>query len=106
MHPDLESILAADEEARLRVTAAEKAARERVERARAEATAHFDRRRHESEAALERETVAILAAADREAAEVCRRRAEHSQVHAAAADASLDAAAEIYAAILASGPPP
>jgi hypothetical protein len=104
MHPDLESILSADEEARARVAAAERAARERLDGVRAETTARLDRRRRELEDALEREIAAILTEADREAAEIGRRRAAYVESHAASADALLDRAAETYAAILRSGP--
>ena len=104
MHPDLESILSADEAARASVAAAERSGHEAMEAARAEIAARAERRRRELEEALEREIAGILADADRAAAEIARRRAAYI-ASAPEAGELMERAADAYAAILRSGPP-
>lgn len=77
MHPDLESIVAADEEARARVKAAEERRERLLAEARAERDAAVAARKAAAEEALQREIDALRAEGDARVEEIRKRQTEY-----------------------------
>jgi hypothetical protein len=103
MHPDLEAIVSADEEARARVEAADRDAKSRVDAVRAEVSAAREARRQALDDALAREVAAIVTEAEREAAAIGDRRAAYGD---GGSDATqlIDRAVDLYVRIVRDGP--
>ena len=106
MDPDLERLIAADEDARARVDAAREAARVRVAAAREDLHQRQDAQR----LARQRATSAAVAAIDEETTETiaARRaaRAQYGEHRRLEADSRLAQAAELYADIVRAGRAP
>ena len=96
MHPDLERIVSADEEARSRVTLAEERHDRDVSAARAERDAAIDVRRKEAFDALERELRFIRDDGDRRTGELQRKQALYLTALAEAGERKFDEAVELY----------
>ena len=99
MHPDLESVLAGDEDGRARVRATESDAAALLEREKAEADGRRAARREVLLAELEREVESIRHEAEREAAARAaaheRRREERGQAAAAAFARAVEAFVQV-----------
>lgn len=104
MNPDLEAIVAADEEARARVEAAQNASEMLVNAARADRERRRQERYDELRTTLEEEERRIREAADQAVAERQAKRARYRETTRQAAETALPRAAELYARLVADGP--
>ena len=100
MHPDLELIVSADEEARSRVSLAEQRSEREVSAARATRDAAIDTRRKEAVDALERELQLIRAEGDARVAALQEQQQEYLRTLAAAGERKLDEAVAVYGRIV------
>lgn len=100
MHPDLELIVSADEEARSRVSLAEQRSEREVSAARATRDAAIDTRRKEAVDALERELQLIRAEGDARVAALQEQQQEYLRTLAAAGQRKLDEAVAVYGRIV------
>ena len=105
MRPELEAVVAADEEARSRLSSAEERAKRDVTAVRAEVERQIAGRKQSSEADLERELVAIRAEGERAVSELQARETAYRETVAAAAAGRLAEAAQLFARIVLEGPP-
>jgi TolA-binding protein len=105
MRPELEAIVAADEEARSRLSSAEERARRDVTAVREEVERQIAGRREASAAALESELAAIRTEGERAVRELQAREEAYRQAVAAASDVRLEDAAQLFARIVLEGPP-
>lgn len=100
MHPDLELIVSADEEARARVSLAEQHRVRDVSAAEAERDAAIDARRREAANAFEKELRVIRDEGDARVADLQRRQAQYLITLAEAGERKFDAAMEAYLRIV------
>ena len=100
MHPDLERIVSADEEARARVALAEQRQNVELTAARNERDAAIDARRNEARDALEHELRAIFDDGERRAGELQRQQMQYLTALAEAGERKFDAAVELYLRIV------
>lgn len=100
MHPDLELIVSADEEARARVTLAEQRSEKEVAAARVSRDAAIEARRTEALDALERELQRIRADGDARVAALQEQQQEYLRSLAEAGDRKLDEAVAVYQRIV------
>lgn len=100
MHPDLELIVSADEEARARVTLAEQRHEAEVTTARAERDASIDARRRAASEALERELRIIREEGNGRVAELQRQQAQYLMTLAEAGERKFDEAVALYLRIV------
>jgi hypothetical protein len=100
MHPDLEALLRADEEARQALASAEQRLAERAQAARTHAATERERRRQVATGELEREIRAIEDAARHEAADRERARAFVRDERRSASAAAVAEAVSQYLAIV------
>lgn len=100
MHPDLELIVSADEEARARVALAEQRHEREVTAARATRDAAIDARRTEAAGALERELQLIRADGDARVAALQKQQQEYLQTLAEAGERKFDEAVALYLRIV------
>jgi vacuolar-type H+-ATPase subunit H len=105
MRAELEAVVAADEEARSRVSSAEERARRDVAAVREEVERQVADRRRAAEAALESELAAIRDEGDTAVAALHAREAAYRKTVTDGAAARVDAAAQLYARIVLEGPP-
>ena len=104
MTPDLEAIVAADEEARARVEAAQTAAQARVQAA-TEACERDRQERHQAfQKATDHEERRIQEAADRAVADRQANRLRYRETRRRAAEEALAHAARVYAQTVINGP--
>ena len=96
MHPDLEVIVSADEEARSRVSFAEERSSRVLTAARAERDAAIEVRRKAASDALDGELQAIRAEADARVAELQQRQEQYLASLAEAGERRFDDAVEAY----------
>ena len=100
MHPDLEMIVSADEEARARVALAEQRHGRDVSAARTERDASMAARRKEAADALERELQVIRGDGDVRVAELQRQQEQYRSTLAAAGERKFDEAVALYLGIV------
>lgn len=100
MHPDLEAIVSADEEARSRIALAEERREREVAGASARRDAAIEARRKEAAGALERELQAIRAEGDARLAELQRRQEQYLAALADVGERRLDDAVALYLRIV------
>jgi DNA anti-recombination protein RmuC len=100
MHPDLESVIAADEECRSRLTLAESRRDRDIAAARAKRDATIDRRRADAVAALERELAAIRAEGDKRLGDLGEQQKTYLAKLAAIGDERFAEAVKKYLAIV------
>lgn len=100
MHPDLEAIVSADEEARVRVTLEEERRERELFSARAARDASVAARRQEAVDALERELQAIRSAGDARVAELQRQQALFLAALAAGGERRFEEAVALYLRIV------
>lgn len=100
MHPDLESVVAADEEARARVANAERRQESALAAARVECDAAVASRRAEAAAQLDGEIHAITREGEARAAEARTRNADYLRLLGEAGDRAFDQAVEQYTRIV------
>lgn len=100
MHPDLELIVSADEEARARVALAEQRSGQEVAAARASRDAAIDARRAQALDALERELQRIRAEGDARVAALQEQQQEYLRSLSVAGDRKLDEAVAVYLRIV------
>jgi vacuolar-type H+-ATPase subunit H len=105
MRPELETIVAADEEARSRLSSAEERARRDTLAVREEVERRIAERGQTAEAALETELAAIRGEGERAANELRAREESYRDAVAAAAASRLEEAARRFAQIVVDGPP-
>jgi hypothetical protein len=102
--PELEPLLSADEEGRVRIEAARASARARLDSLAQDLDHEHARKRKERERTLEEEISAIRAGADREVARRTESRAAYREERHRRAEVLLPQAAGVFAAILRDGP--
>jgi len=100
MHPDLELIVSADEEARARVALAEQRHERGVTAARADRDAAIDARRRDASEALERDLRAIREEGGGRVAELQRQQAQYLLTLAEAGERKFGEAVELYLRIV------
>jgi DNA anti-recombination protein RmuC len=100
MHPDLERIVSADEEARTRVALAEQRHDVELTAARSERDAAIDARRKEAGDALEHELRAIFEDGDRRAGELQRQQMQYLAALTGAGERKFEEAVELYLRIV------
>ena len=100
MHPDLESIVAADEEARARVAAAEDHRERRLAEGRAQREATVAAQCAAAEEALQGEIDALRAEGDKRVEEIRKRQAEHLHALAEAGERKFAEAVRAYQRIV------
>ena len=100
MHPDLELIVSADEEARARVALAEQRHEREVSAARTEHDAAIAARRKEAADAFERELQAIRGDGDVRVAELQRQQEQYRSTLAAAGERKFEEAVALYLRIV------
>lgn len=100
MHPDLELIVSADEEARARVALAEQRHERDVTAARSECDAAIAARRKEATDALDRELQVIRAGGNARIAELQRQQEQFRDALTAAGERKFDEAVALYLRIV------
>lgn len=100
MHPDLERIVSADEEARARVALAEQRQDAELTAARSELDAAMDARRKEASDALEHELRAIVEDGERRAGDLQRQQTRYLTALAEAGERKFEEAVELYLRIV------
>ena len=105
MHPDLEVIVSADEEARSRVALSDERRERELAVARAVHDASIERRRREWSDALERELQAIRGEGDARVAELQRQQAQYVASLAEAGERQFDDAVALYLRIVCEAAP-
>ena len=100
MHPDLESIVAADEEARARLAAAEDRRERRLAEGRAQREATVAAQRAAAEEALQQEIDALRAEGDARVEEIRKRQAEHLHALAEGGERKFAEAVRTYQRIV------
>jgi hypothetical protein len=100
MHPDLELIVSADEEARARVALEEQRREREVTAARTTRATAIDARKKEAAEALERELQLIRAAGDARVAALQEQQQEYLRTLADAGERKLDEAVKLYLRIV------
>ena len=100
MHPDLELIVSADEEARARVALAEQRHERDVTAARMQRDGAIAARRKEATDALERELQVIRDDGERRAGELQRQQQEYLRALAEAGERKFDEAVALYLRIV------
>lgn len=100
MHPDLELIVSADEEARARVALAEERSDREIAAARGARDAALDARRKDAADALEQELDRIRADGDARVAVLQEQQQEYLRSLAAAGDRKLEDAIAVYLRIV------
>jgi len=100
MHPDLELVVSADEEARARVALAEQRRGSEITSARAKRDAAIDARRREATDALELELRTIREDGDRRVAGLQRQQAQYLTTLAGAGERKFEEAVAIYLRIV------
>lgn len=100
MHPDLELIVSADEEARARVALAEQRHERDVTAARSECDAAIAARRKEATDALDRELQVIRAGGNARIAELQRQQEQFRGALTAAGERKFDEAVALYLRIV------
>jgi hypothetical protein len=105
MHPDLEVIVSADEEARARLTLAGQRLERELAAARAARDAAIETRRRESSDALENELQAIRTEGDARVAELQRQQAQYVASLAEAGERAFDDATALYLRIVCEAAP-
>ena len=100
MHPDLELIVSADEEARARVALEERRCEREVTAARTTRDAAIDARRKEATDALERELQLIRDEGERRVAEIQRQQQEYLRALAETGERKFDEAVKLYLRIV------
>jgi DNA anti-recombination protein RmuC len=105
MHPDLEAIVLADEEARSRVTLAAERREEALSAARAARDQSVDARRLEAREVFERELQAIREEGDVRLAEMRRQQAQYLASLADAGARTFDHAVALYLRIVCEAAP-
>ena len=103
MRNELEAIVAADEEARSRVSFAEERAKRDAAAVREQVEQQIDERKRASEAAMESELAAVGEEGERAVAELRARESSYRQAVSGAAAANLEEAARLYARIVLEG---
>jgi vacuolar-type H+-ATPase subunit H len=104
MNPDLEAIVAADEEARARVEAAEATAQASVQAATDARERHRQERHEALQKATDEEERQIREAADRAVADRQAIRSRYRETRRLAAEGALAQAADLYAQVVMNGP--
>jgi hypothetical protein len=104
MNPELERLISADEEARVRLEAARSAARARIEAYRSELEGAREARRRLLEEALEQDIRAIREAGQRDYTDRERRRAAYREERRKQAERLLPQAIAAYLAVVRDGP--
>lgn len=100
MHPDLELIVSADEEARARVALAEQRREREVTAARTTRDTAIDARKNEAAAALERELQLIRADGDARVAALQEQQKEYLRALAETGERKFDDAVAVYLRIV------
>jgi hypothetical protein len=100
MHPDLEMIVSADEEARSRLALAEQRREQQLSAERATREASIDARRNQASEALERELQKIRAEGDVRVAELQRQQEQYLASLAAVGERQFDEAVKLYLRIV------
>ena len=100
MHPDLELIVSADEEARARLSEAEQRHEREVSAARGERNASIGARRKAASDALDRELQTIRADADARIASLRQQQEQYRAALAAAGEQKFDDAVALYQRIV------
>lgn len=100
MHPDLELVVSADEEARARVALEEQRCERDVTAARTARDTAIDARRKEAADALERELQLIRAAGDARVAALQEQQQEYLRTLAEAGERKFDEAVKLYLRIV------
>ena len=100
MHPDLEAIVSADEEARARVSLEEERRERELSSARAARDAAIEARRKDAADALERELQAIRSAGDARVAELQRQHTQFLTALAEGGERRFEEAVALYLRIV------
>ena len=100
MHPDLEAVIAADEECRSRVTLAESRREREIAAARAQREAAIEKRRAAAIEAVEREVAAIRSEGDARLADLREQQRLYLQSLAKAGEENFDAAVQRYLSVV------
>jgi hypothetical protein len=106
MDPDLEALIAADEDARARVEAAREAARARVAEAREDLQRRLEAQRVTRQRATDTAVAAIEEETSRSIADRRTARASYAEMRRLDADTRLAQAADLYAQIIKTGRAP
>ena len=105
MHPDLEVIVSADDEARARVAFAEERRERELKAARSDRDGALDARKAEASDALDRERAAIRGEGDAKIAELQRRQHEYLTALSSAGERNFEAAVSLYLRIVCEAAP-